>query len=323
MRCDSPVLAEYVGFGEPLKVYGSLERFMDLYSSPASVHGHRWMLLPCGHCLSCRLSHARMWSIRCGYELMTSDSSCFVTLTYNDAHLPDNGSLCKRDYQCFFKRLRKKLNGRRIRYFGCGEYGEKLARPHYHFIIYGYCPSDLDYFYSANGSIVYRSKFLQSIWPEGFVSVGEACEQSIKYVCRYVLKKIDWKSPEGKLPMFTCCSSRPAIGRDFFLKNWRDAIVTDGNGVILRYGFPNPFKSGEFLDVRYFRKLLEGMFECGDLPFDGDFRSSLVRFFASSNTDEFSLDDISRRKRFSDMRLSHNTHYGRMLPNETVEELLK
>lgn len=60
--------------------------------------------VPCGHCEECRNKVQNDWFVRLYYEwLYTTDvlkgSVYFITLTYNDAHLPffhvnDNVSLC-------------------------------------------------------------------------------------------------------------------------------------------------------------------------------------------------------------------------------------
>ena len=54
----------------------------------------------------------------------------FVTLTYDDDHLPEYNSLNYKHFQDFMKRLRKSHNG--VRFYMCGEYGEDFSRPHYH-----------------------------------------------------------------------------------------------------------------------------------------------------------------------------------------------
>ena len=97
----------------------------------------KYMLVPCGKCVNCKLNYAKMWSIRIMHELKDWDSACFLTLTYDEEHLPKDGSLDKQDLQKFFKRLRFNLGGRKIKYFACGEYGEQYGRPHYHIIVFG------------------------------------------------------------------------------------------------------------------------------------------------------------------------------------------
>lgn len=101
--------------------------------------------VPCGKCLSCRISKSREWSARLLHELSYWNSAVFITLTYDDFHLPKNNSLVKSDLQKFFKRLRSYSNAK-IKYFACGEYGDNKrhvdygtgqGRPHYHAIIFG------------------------------------------------------------------------------------------------------------------------------------------------------------------------------------------
>jgi len=66
------------------------------------------------------------------HEAKYHEQKAFLTLTYDDLHLPDNGSLDKTHYQKFMKRLRKELNPsgtkpedyKKLRYFMCGEYGD-------------------------------------------------------------------------------------------------------------------------------------------------------------------------------------------------------
>ena len=84
--------------------------------------------LPCGSCIGCREDRARGWSNRLRAELsVTSGDSWFVTLTYDDAHLPVDRRLRKIDLQLFNKRLRKACGS--FRFFACGEYGETTKRP--------------------------------------------------------------------------------------------------------------------------------------------------------------------------------------------------
>ena len=103
------------------------------------------MTVPCGKCIACRKAKAREWTLRMLHELDTSRDATFLTLTYDDDSLhvsPNTGfaSLCKRDLQLFFKRLRRALPGLPLRYFSVGEYGDNTLRPHYHAIMYNLSP---------------------------------------------------------------------------------------------------------------------------------------------------------------------------------------
>ena len=105
----------------------------------SSDHAERTCLkIPCGQCVGCRLEYSRQWAVRCCHESSLHIYNCFITLTYDPEHLPDDGSLDIKHFQKFMKRLRDKLHPLRIRFFHCGEYGDKTRRPHYHALIFGY-----------------------------------------------------------------------------------------------------------------------------------------------------------------------------------------
>ena len=92
--------------------------------------------VPCGRCMGCRLEKSRQWAVRCVHEAKFYEDNCFVTLTYAPEHLPKDGSLNRKHVQDFIKRLRRRLDDRKIRVFYCGEYGDKLRRPHYHLCLF-------------------------------------------------------------------------------------------------------------------------------------------------------------------------------------------
>jgi hypothetical protein len=93
--------------------------------------------LPCGQCIGCRLERSRQWAMRCLHESSLYDRNAFVTLTYDDEHLPPGGSLNYPDFQRFMKRLRKNSKSP-IRFYMGGEYGESTLRPHFHVCLFGY-----------------------------------------------------------------------------------------------------------------------------------------------------------------------------------------
>lgn len=93
--------------------------------------------VPCGKCMACRIARSREWTTRLIHELSYWDKASFVTLTYDNEHLPSDNSLSVRHWQLFMKRLRKQVEPLKIKYFASGEYGDKFGRPHYHAIIFG------------------------------------------------------------------------------------------------------------------------------------------------------------------------------------------
>jgi len=151
--------------------------------------------IPCNGCIGCRLDRSRAWAIRIMHERQFHDLSCFLTLTYDPLHVPQDGSLDKRDFQLFMKRLRKyhaKHNGSaKIKFFHCGEYGENLERPHYHAILFGIDFADKrPHSKNKRGDSIFVSKTLDEIWGLGHCWIGQTTHESAGYVARYCLKKV-------------------------------------------------------------------------------------------------------------------------------------
>ena len=177
--------------------------------------------LPCGQCYFCRLNRAREWAIRCIHEVLLYKEASFITLTYDDEHLPSGKTLVVADLQKFFKRLRKA--GMKIRYLACGEYGDRTQRPHYHAIIFGKkFESKQIWERLADGKMHTRraSAELQRYWHNGLVSADEFSFDSACYVAGYCLKKITGEPAKAyygdRKPPFLLTSKRPAIGQRFF-----------------------------------------------------------------------------------------------------------
>ena len=136
--------------------------------------------VPCNKCIECEMQRANEFALRCVLEAKEYKQNCMLTLTYKNNPI----TLVKRDLQLFLKRLRKKIG--KVRYFACGEYGTKGKRPHYHIILFGYSPPDLEYFFDRNNNPVYKSKEIEKIWNLGFVSVGELNFKTAKYTLQYI-----------------------------------------------------------------------------------------------------------------------------------------
>ena len=136
--------------------------------------------VPCGHCLACRKNLADNWVIRLFFELLDYNyKACFLTLTYNDAHLPVDRSVHKRDVQLFLKRLRKYFDKYepdrpRLKYFCAAEYGELNMRPHYHMVLFGVDMHD--------------RKVIEDAWQNGFISMRYADVKNIRYTVKYLHK---------------------------------------------------------------------------------------------------------------------------------------
>lgn len=173
-------------------------------------------LVPCGHCDDDLLHTAKVWAHRCLMESKSSPDNWFVTLTFMDACLPKY--VCKRDVSDFVKRLRKRL-GPNIRFFACGEYGEKGDRPHYHLILFN-CPlKDLRLADATRN--LYEFKVINECWPFGMSRIGEVTQKSCAYVARYTSKK------SGKKKGFLLMSRMPGIGRRYMEECSKVALEFD------------------------------------------------------------------------------------------------
>lgn len=196
--------------------------------------------LPCGQCIGCKLERSRQWALRCVHEASLYDDNCYITLTYNSENLPVDGSVNIRHYQLFMKRLRKMYYPKTIRYFHCGEYGEKMGRPHYHAILFNHRFDDLQLVKETPYKL-FTSKILEDLWGKGFVTIGEVTFESAAYVARYITKKVNGDQAyehyskineiTGEFhrlePEYISMSRRPGIGSEFFKKYSSDLYPKD------------------------------------------------------------------------------------------------
>lgn len=139
------------------------------------------MRVACGKCAPCIRKRVSMWSFRLEKQAEVSASALFVTLTYNDKHVPFSRkgylTLDKTDLQKFFKRLRKYHKGLPIKYYACGEYGARTHRPHYHIILF-----------NSNHADVIKAWSLGNV-EMGFTHFREAEHNAIGYTLKYITKE--------------------------------------------------------------------------------------------------------------------------------------
>lgn len=202
-------------------------------------NGGREVSLPCGKCVGCRASRADQWATRVMHEASLHEHNCFLTLTYSDDHLPDNGGLRYRDYQLFMKRLRKLYP--RARFYMCGEYGEQTKRPHYHAALFGVEFPDAVPVSKRPGGMIYTSQILSDLWPLGHSSFGALTRESAAYIARYVMKKLSGPPAEqayrrvdpetGEVfqvePEFNRMSLKPGIGLRWLERYHSDVFPED------------------------------------------------------------------------------------------------
>lgn len=186
-------------------------------------------------------------------ECSEHPNNWFVTLTYDDSHVPIKRGLClktgeyieelnlnKPDVQKFLKRLRKRwkthYGEENIRFYCAGEYGDDTDRPHYHICLFNLDIKDLEEYPTKNalGQQYYISKEIEEVWGMGNVRIGELTSMSAGYTARYVMKK--WKGKKGaeewaanhiKEREFALMSRKPGIGSKYFERN-KEKMLRDG-----------------------------------------------------------------------------------------------
>lgn len=227
-------------------------------------------IVPCGKCYHCKLNRVNGWVLRLQEEQKVSDSSYFVTLTYeNEKNDPESNcarhtksgrhTLVKRDLQLYFKRLRKlsaKHGRNTIKYYAVGEYGSKSRRPHYHAIIFGAEKMDI------------RAK-----WLHGFVHVGTVTSNSIAYCLKYIAKgrTVPENNDDDRQKEFSVMSQQlgTAYLTDAMLAYHRAQPIERGNSIRPGgYKFPLP---------RYFKERI----------FTSDQKAQIAKYYEDLYLEDF------------------------------------
>lgn len=157
-------------------------------------------MVSCGGCMPCRINRRQQWAGRILLESINYVHNSFLTLTYDDEHIPEQ--LVKRDLTLFLKRFRNTYGA--FRYYACGEYGEKTKRPHYHIVLFGV------------PAIKSVESICQKKWDMGFIDIRPLNRERAVYVAKYITKKLSPKEAkkrgENKVQPFSQMSRRPGIG---------------------------------------------------------------------------------------------------------------
>lgn len=188
----------------------TVKRYRDVLVGPHKTPARQFVGLvsvPCGKCVACRRRKQNEWAFRCMVEARHSASSYFVTLTYDDHYLPlslsGQPTLVKEHLQKHIKDLRYRLG--EIKFFGCGEYGDKFGRPHYHYLLFLKSHLDSDYV----------EKSVTDCWKFGIIKVDTGVTPAnARYCCKYSLKQVGFDYGDSITP-FALMSRRPGIGNDF------------------------------------------------------------------------------------------------------------
>lgn len=184
--------------------------------------------VPCGKCPACVARRTSAWSFRLMQEGLVSESSMFVTLTYDTDHVPITSkgfmSLNRKEMPAFMKRLRKR-NTAKLRYYGVGEYGSKSLRPHYHMLLFN---AKLDTVFEA-WKAPPRGDAKRPPSPIGDIHYGTVTGASIGYTLKYMAKPgiIPLHQNDDRVKEFALMSK--GIGANYCsdnMKQWHIADLT-------------------------------------------------------------------------------------------------
>lgn len=235
----------------PLRAFRSIERTESgkrkLVFNRRDGYSDMEVEISCGQCIGCRAEKSRQWAVRCMHEASLHDSNVFLTLTYDDEHLPKHGSLRKKDIQLFMKRLRKFAHPKKVRFFHSGEYGDDSLRPHYHMLLFGFDFVDKTMWTVRHKITVYRSASLEKLWHLGNSEIGTVTFESAAYVAKYCIKRLTGEEADARYrrlctdtgelvpvePEYATMSRRPGIGREWYERYGHevhrdDSVIVNG-----------------------------------------------------------------------------------------------
>lgn len=205
-------------------------RAVDLAETFGSAHPNFQFHVPCGQCIGCRADRAQDWTLRILHEAQLYGlENSFITLTYDDAHVPKGYQLELTDWQLFAKRLR---HTGPFRFYAVGEYGDDLGRPHFHACLFGRSFRDDRSYWRTNehGDKIYRSPTLEKAWKNGYAEIGNLEYKSAAYVARYCMKKLtgpETSRYQGRTPPFAVMSRGGQTGFGGIGKRWLDHFMDD------------------------------------------------------------------------------------------------
>lgn len=217
------------------------------FSLPADLIGHpdkyEEVKIPCRRCIGCRLDYSREWATRIERECRSCVGNIFLTLTYDEAHLPRAVKIWRdgtevetptariADLSAFMKRLRRHweyhYGVQGIKFFGASEYGDKTGRPHYHIAIMGLklLPEDMIKIGNNHqGDVRFASAEISKLWGQGITEFEELTWGSAAYVARYITKKL-YGTASNEYIKFnieepkTVMSRNPGIGMSYIRDN--------------------------------------------------------------------------------------------------------
>lgn len=154
-------------------------------------------------------------------EARCHPTNSFATLTYREEELTwtqDLPTLVPSDLRNWLKRFRKAIEPSKLRFYAAGEYGDRLERPHYHVVLFGYAGCRYGKSRYRDGRTLdccAQCDRLRDTWGLGIVQLEPLTPTLMAYAAGYVMKKMTHKSDvrlKGRYPEFQRVSLKPGLG---------------------------------------------------------------------------------------------------------------
>ena len=137
-------------------------------------------------------------------QLATPEYCWFVTLTYDEKHVPRTvegvPTLRKKAFCNWRANVARDVGG--FRYYAVGEYGDVSLRPHYHLAVFPSPGTDVNEILAK--------------WTKGFTSCTPLHGKRARYLARYTTKKLtaaaDPRLESDQEPEFRVSSRTPGLG---------------------------------------------------------------------------------------------------------------
>lgn len=202
-------------------------------------------LVPCGRCAACMVQKHLQWKFRLHQEVLASDMALWITMQYDDEHLPRSNGIpcvCKEHCVKFFHKLRRYIVKHDLKvtfkYFLVSEHGPKTFRPHYHCLLLFKLPEE-----SFERMLELRQTIYEAIkerWYHGHVEEKLFHSGVVKYLTKYIFKP--FKDFDPPVPLFRLISK--GIGIEYLDTLNKEEVVK------------NCFKMPEGVLPRYYRDKL-------------------------------------------------------------------
>lgn len=252
--------------------------------------------VPCGKCPECLRHKQNLWFVRFWCEnkyqkkINPYSMTLYLTLTYNEEHLPSNRYEALNDIRAFIKQISRKYV-KKPRYYFASEHGDAFNRIHFHGLIFGF------------PLINNFQKLIENMWPNGFVCVKLATYANYRYVCKYITKDTELYNGTDGIETIQVFSKRPILGFNWITESHKSYFNADLKRKLYIDGFSYS------LPRSYGDKIYS--------PFNNGLRKySCERFF---DFDEVRDNDVRRKYEL----LKRDVKRKKIMKNATIKEINK